>query len=146
MAKNKTISIRIKKVFKIFFLIYTIDHIMIKRIIIPLYKDEVAPRFDLATEVMVAIVSGENKVEEQKTIVLPRSSPEDLCHRMLSENISTLICGAIEDEYYQFLKWKKISIFDNVSGKWEDAFNKFLDYSLNSCDLLFQRMIEGKNV
>ena len=77
---------------------------MIKRIMIPLYKDEVAPRFDLATEVMIAIISTGNTIEEQKIIVLPRSSPEDLCHQMLSQNISTLICGAIEDEYYQFLK------------------------------------------
>ncbi len=119
---------------------------MIKRIIIPLYRDEVAPRFDLATEVMIAIVSGNNTVEEQKVVVLPRSSPEDLCHRMLSENINILICGAIEDEFYQFLKWKKLSIFDNVSGKWEEAFKKFLDNSLKSCDLLCHRMIEGKNV
>jgi len=119
---------------------------MIKRIIIPLYNDEVAPRFDLATEVMVAIVSSDHTVEEKKTIVLPRSSPEDLCHIMLSENICTLICGAIEDEYYQFLKWKKLSIFDNVSGKWENAFEKFLNNSLHSKDLLSHRMIEGKNV
>jgi len=113
---------------------------------IPLYKDEVAPRFDLATEVMIAIISTGNTIEEQKIIVLPRSSPEDLCHQMLSQNISTLICGAIEDEYYQFLKWKKISIFDNVSGKWEDAFKRFLNHSLSNGDMLSKRMIEGKNV
>ena len=119
---------------------------MITRVMIPLYKDEVAPRFDLAKEVMMAIVLKDNKVEEQKTIVLPRSSPEDLCHQILLENISTLICGAIQDEYYQFLKWKKLLIFDNVSGKWEDVFNRFLDGSLNGGDLLFQKIIEGNNV
>ncbi len=119
---------------------------MIKRIIIPLYKDEVAPRFDLVTEVMVAIVSKHNIVEEQKNIVLPRSSSEDLCHRILSENISALICGAIEDEYYQFLKWKKITIFDNVSGKWKDAFHRYLNKSLKTYDILNKRIIGGKNV
>jgi len=113
---------------------------------IPLYKNEVAPRFDLATEVMVAIVSTGNKLEEQKIIVLPRSSPEDLCHQMLSENINTLICGAIEDEYYQFLKWKKLSVFYNVSGKWEHAFKKLLNNSLKNGDLLSKRIVEGKNV
>ncbi len=119
---------------------------MIKRVMIPVYKDEVAPRFDLSTEVMIALISGENTVEEQKTIILPRSSPEDLCHRILSENVSILICGAIEDEYYQFLKWKKMSIFDNISGKWEIVFRRFLDQSLKSGDMLDQRKIEGKNV
>jgi predicted Fe-Mo cluster-binding NifX family protein len=119
---------------------------MIKRIIIPLYQDQVAPRFDLATEVMVAIVSGNKAIEEPKNIVLQRSSPEDLCHRILSENINCLICGAIEDEYYQFLKWKKLLIYDNVSGSCEVVFSKFLENSLSSGDLLCERMVEGKNV
>ncbi|MCP3921481.1 MAG: hypothetical protein GY714_02735 [Desulfobacterales bacterium] len=119
---------------------------MIKRIIIPLCDDEVAPRFDLATEVMIAIISGKNTIEEKKNVVLPRSSPEDLCHRILAENISVLICGAIEDEYYQFLKWKKLSIFDNVSGKCDVAFERYLNDSLKNCDLLSERVIEGKNV
>jgi hypothetical protein len=119
---------------------------MIKRIMIPLYVNEVGPRFDLATEVIVAIVSKDNTIEEQKNIVLPRSSPEDLCHRILIENISILICGAIEDEYYQFLKWKKLKIFNNVSGKWKDAFHRYLNNSLRAYDILNTRIIEGKNV
>lgn len=117
---------------------------MIKRIMIPLYVNEVAPRFDLATEVMVAIVSKDNTIEEQKNIVLPRSSPEDLCHRILIENINILICGAIEDEYYQFLKWKKLKILNNVSGKWKDAFHRYLNKSLRAYDILNTRIIEGK--
>lgn len=119
---------------------------MINRVIIPLYRDEVAPRFDLATEVMIAIVSMNNVVEEQKTVVLTRSSAEDLCHQMLSENVNVLICGAIEDEYYKFLRWKQLSIFDNVSGRWEDAFNRFLDRSLKSGDILCRRRVEGQDV
>ncbi len=119
---------------------------MIKRIIIPLYKDEVAPRFDLATEVMIAIVTGKGEIEEKKNIVLPRSSPEDLCHRILSEDITVLICGAIEDEFYQFLKWKKLVIFDNIAGKWETAFSCFLKNSLSSGDFMGRRIVEGENV
>ncbi len=119
---------------------------MITRIMIPLYKDEVAPRFDLATEVMIALVSKNNTVEEKKIIVLPRSSPEDLCQLVLLENINILICGAIQDEYYQFLKWKKLTIIDNVSGKWEDVFHQFLVNSLKCRDLLSKRIIEGEYV
>lgn len=117
---------------------------MIKRVIIPIFKDQVAPRFDLAKEVMIAIVSENRAIEEPKNIVLPRSSPEDLCHRILAENINCLICGGIEDEYYQFLKWKKLQIYDNVSGRYEIAFRKYLENSLSSGDLLCERIIEGK--
>ncbi len=119
---------------------------MIKRILIPIYKDEVAPRFDLATEAMLSIISSRDRVEEQKTILLSRSSPEDLCHRIISENISVIVCGAIADEYYQFLKWKKIVIFDNIAGKWEHAFKKLLNHSLKKRQLLSEKIIEGKNV
>lgn len=117
---------------------------MMHKIIIPLYMDDVAPRFDLVTEVLIIMVSKDNSVEK-KAMVLPRSA-EKLCHLIILENINTLICGAIEDEYYQFLAWKKITIFDAVSGAWPVVFEKWIDKSLTSGDILSQRQIEGKNV
>jgi len=80
---------------------------MIKKIIIPLYHDEVAPRFDLATEVQIIIISKYNEIEEEHLILMPHASAEKLCRLILTENINTLICGAIKDEHYQFLRWKK---------------------------------------
>ena len=119
---------------------------MIHKIIIPLYLEEVAPRFDLASEVFIATVSKDNTVENRKDMVLTRSSAEDLCHLILAENINTLICGAIENEYYQFLRWKKIIIFDAVSGTWADAFQHYLNGSLKTGDMFCKREIEGKHV
>jgi hypothetical protein len=119
---------------------------MIHKITIPLYFEEVAPRFDLATEVLIVLVSKEKRVEEKKTLVLPRSSADDLCHILISENSSTLICGAIEDEYYEFLKWKKIEIFDSVAGNWSVVFQHWLNNALSSGDILERRMIEGQYV
>ena len=119
---------------------------MIHKITIPLYHEEVAPRFDLATEVLIMILSKGNIIEEKKTIVLPRSSADDLCHLLLSENINTLICGAIEDEYFQFLKWKKIDIFDSISGNWSKAFHCWSKKTLKPGDILSSRSIEGVNV
>ena len=37
---------------------------MIKKILIPIAGDDVAPRFDLATEVLIIIVSKNNAIEE----------------------------------------------------------------------------------
>ena len=119
---------------------------MIHKIIIPVHQKEIAPRFDLATEVLIILISNNSIVEEQKTIVLPRSSADELCHLLLSENAHTLICGAIEDEYFQFLKWKKIQIFDSIVGNWRSAFKRWKAKELNCGDILSPRMIECKDV
>lgn len=95
--------------------------IMEKKFLIPLFEDQVAPRFDLATEVFIVTIGTDEQITEKRTVVLPRASAEDLCHLILMEKIDTVICGGIEDEYYQFLKWKKVSVFDSVMGSYEEA-------------------------
>ena len=95
--------------------------IMEKKILIPLFEDQVAPRFDLATEVFIVTIGTDEQITEKRTVVLPRASAEDLCHLILMEKIDTVICGGIEDEYYRFLKWKKVSVFDSVMGSYEEA-------------------------
>ncbi len=119
---------------------------MIHKLTIPVFQEEVAPRFDLATEALIILMSKGHIIEEKRRIVLPRSSADDLCHLILAENINTLICGAIEDEYYQFLRWKKIEIFDAVSGDWSTAFDCWKKGELKSGDILLERMIEGQHV
>jgi predicted Fe-Mo cluster-binding NifX family protein len=115
------------------------------KITIPLYHEEVAPRFDMATEVLILILS-KNDIIEEKTIILPRSSADDLCHLMLSERTNTLICGAIEEEYYQFLKWKKIEIYDSIAGDWSRAFHCWSKNTLKPGEILSNRIIEGMDV
>lgn len=118
---------------------------MIKKILIPLFLDEVAPRFDLATEALIITTSRDLRVEEERTVVLPQASSEKLCHLIITENISTVICGAIEEEYYQFLKWKKIAIYDSVAGPLKEAFARFKDQNLKPGDILWTREIEGQH-
>jgi len=119
---------------------------MVKKLLIPIYSDEVAPRFDLAAEVYVLIKVGDDEIEEEKIVVLPQASAEKLCHLILTENIQTVICGAIEDEYYQFLKWKKVTVIDSVSGSWVAALKLYNAGSLNPGEILCQRSVEGKRV
>ncbi|MCP3941724.1 MAG: hypothetical protein GY710_09625 [Desulfobacteraceae bacterium] len=119
---------------------------MIDKITITIHQDQIAPRFDLTTEILIILISSNLVVEEKKSIVLPRSSADDLCHLLISENINTLICGAMEDEYYQFLKWKQINIFDSVMGSWATAFKNWQENTLNPGDIFSDRMIEGKLV
>lgn len=119
---------------------------MIKKIMIPLYMDEVAPRFDLAVESMIITISGESVVEEERSVVLAQASAEKLCQLILMENISVLICGAIEEEYYQFLKWKKVEVFDSVVGPASSVFEEWQKKRLASGDIYVDRMIEGRRV
>lgn len=117
---------------------------LIHRTAIPVLGDEIVPRFDLATEVVILQTTAKTNLQEQKNIVLPRSSADELCHILLSDHINTLICNAIEDEYYEFLKWKEIEVYDAVSGAWRHAFERWQSQTLSPGDILSMRMVEGK--
>ncbi len=92
------------------------------KILIPLFGNDVAPRFDLATEVLIALSDGSPIVPgEEKIVVLPQASAEQLCHLILTEKIQVVICGGIEEEYYQYLTWKQVDVYDSVVGSWEDV-------------------------
>ncbi len=97
---------------------------MKKKVLIPLFNDYVAPRFDLATEVLITTV-GESTDSKEKIVMLSKASAEQLCHMILIEHIEVLICGGIEDEYYQYLKWKKVEVMDSVVETWKSALEKY---------------------
>ena len=116
----------------------------IHRTAIPVLGDEINPRFDLATEVIILQTADKTNLQDKKSVVLPRSSADELCHILLSEKIDTLICGALEDEYYEFLNWKEIEVYDAVSGTWAHAFERWQTRTLKSGDILPMRMVEGE--
>jgi predicted Fe-Mo cluster-binding NifX family protein len=106
-----------------------------RRILIVLYEDDVAPRFDLAMGVFIAETTGQGEIIDRKTLVLPQASAEDLCRLILTEQISTLICGGIEQEYYDYLTWKHIRVVDSVIGPFEWALERLLNGSLKFGDI-----------
>jgi predicted Fe-Mo cluster-binding NifX family protein len=110
---------------------------MEQRILIPLYGDQVAPRFDLATEVFIFSITDKGRLVEEKTVVLPRASAEQLCHLVLLEKIDTVVCGGIEDEYYQYLRWKHIKVMDSVIGSCRAVIERFCSERLEAGDILF---------
>jgi hypothetical protein len=109
---------------------------MIDRVLIPLSGSDVAPRFDLATEVLIASF-GERGADDQRTIVLSHASADELCRLVLAENVRTVVCGAIEEEYYQYLEWKKVRILDWVIGPYERALASLRENRLQAGDVLF---------
>ena len=98
-----------------------------------------APRFDLATEVYIFSMADGGRPIEEKTVVLPRASAEQLCHLVLTEKIDTVVCGGIEDEYYQYLKWKHVKVMDSVIGFYETVIDRFCSGTLQAGDILFDK-------
>ncbi|WP_027721862.1 NifB/NifX family molybdenum-iron cluster-binding protein [Maridesulfovibrio zosterae] len=88
---------------------------MAHKILIPLFNDDVAPRFDMATDVTLIKISSDGEIND-RIIVLPQASADDLCALATSNHIDAVICGGIDDEHYQYLVWKGITVFDDVIG------------------------------
>ncbi|MBW1894225.1 MAG: dinitrogenase iron-molybdenum cofactor biosynthesis protein [Deltaproteobacteria bacterium] len=107
---------------------------MDRKILIPLYNKEVAPRFDLASEALIVSMDKKKKSRE-RTVMLPQASAEKLCHLILIENIQVVICGGIEDEYYQYLTWKKVTVLDSVIGPYEVVLERFASGLLQPGDI-----------
>lgn len=106
------------------------------KMLIPIQGDYVAPRFDLATEILVARYENGKPIGEPQTIIMERPSDEELCHMIVEENITNVVCGGIEELHYNFLVWKKVTVLDCVIADWSVALDKALNGSLKPGDIL----------
>jgi len=90
-----------------------------EKVLIPIYHNDVAPRFDLATDVLIVSISRETHVMGkvvEKVVVLDHASAEEMCRLTLAEAASTVICAGIEGEYFDFLEWKGTKVIDDICG------------------------------
>ena len=110
-----------------------------KKVLITISGNDVAPRFDLTTEVLITFVGSKGAREESRTILMAHASVEELCRLILDEKIDVVICGGIEEEFYDYLTWKKVDVLDSVMGEWERALDRFRDGRLTSGSVLFDR-------
>ena len=109
---------------------------MTLRICIPVHKQEVAPRFDLAAEVLNAEYSDSGKLLKEQILILPGPSSERLCHMILTEHIETTICGGIDQEVYDYLVWKNVAVIDDVVGPANLVLRRFLEGTLKVGDIV----------
>ncbi len=91
------------------------------KILVPIAGTDVASRFDMAPEVLIATTDEQDKIIATRTMVLPQASADDLCSLILTESIDVVACNGIEEEYYRFLTWKKIRVVDSIMGSVEHA-------------------------
>lgn len=86
------------------------------KILVTLTADDIAPRFDLCTEVLIAELNEGRTALGPRNVLLPGPSADELCSLILKENIDVVICGGIEDSFFQYLVWKKVRVIDRVIG------------------------------
>ncbi len=91
------------------------------KILVTLQNNNIAPRFDLTTEVLIAKISRGKISGAPRTILLPGPSSDELCSLAIKEEVTLVICGGIEDSHFQYLVWKKIDVIDRVIGSAEEA-------------------------
>ncbi len=106
--------------------------------LICLYGDDIAPRFDLTTEVLIVSFGADGGIEEERNLVLPQASPEKLCHMILTEDVKTVVCGGIEEEYFQYLTWKRVRVLDSVIGPHGRVLERLASGSLAAGEILWK--------
>ncbi len=110
-----------------------------KKVLIPLDGDDVAPRFDLAMEALVAGIDEHGAVVDESTIILDEASPESLCKLILSQGAQVVVCCGIQEEHYQYLTWKKVQVYDSVAGPASGVLKRLAAGTLHSGDILLDR-------
>jgi len=112
---------------------------MSTKILVTLYRNEVAPRFDLASEVLLVSLDASGREAKRQELVLAHSSADDLCDLILDREVSVVITGGMEEEHYHYLRWKRLIVLDGVAGLAEDALARHLAGQLESGAILFAR-------
>lgn len=114
-----------------------------KRILVTLYRNEVAPRFDLASEVLLVTLDADGREAKRQELVLAHSSADDLCDLILDREVAVVITGGMEEEHYHYLRWKRLEVIDGIAGLAEDALSRYLEGSLESGAILFPAGVAG---
>ena len=86
------------------------------KVLVTLRADDVAPRFDLCTEVLISNFTEGKPRPELRNVLLSGPSGDELCSLILKENVDVIICGGIEESFFQYLLWKKVKVIDRVIG------------------------------
>ncbi len=107
-----------------------------RKLLLPIQGDFIAPRFDLTTEIIVARFEQGKVVGDLKDFIMDSPSDEELCHMIIELNITDMVCGGIEEPHYNFLIWKKVKVIDGVIADWHTALDMAIKDGLEPGSLL----------
>jgi predicted Fe-Mo cluster-binding NifX family protein len=109
---------------------------MERRILITVDHDEIAPRFDLAMEVLILRLGRDDELAARKSLLLAHPSADELCDLILERDIDAVVCGGIEEEYYHYLRWKRVEVFDGVIGSVDAVIDRLRAGTLTPGDVV----------
>ena len=110
-----------------------------RTLLVPLLRDTVAPRFDLAVELLLVGLDEDRQETGRQHVMLAHSSADELCDFILRQGVSAVIVGGIAEEYYHYLRWKRVEVLDGVMGPADRAVELFARGQLAAGDILFAR-------
>lgn len=114
------------------------------KVLVPLLGENIAPRFDLAVEVLIAEGDASGAMAGKPRIVLlPGPSAHELCALILKEGVGLVVCGGIEESHFQYLSWKKIKVIDRVIGPWRPAVERALAGRMKCGEILRENKTGG---
>ncbi|MEJ5242033.1 MAG: NifB/NifX family molybdenum-iron cluster-binding protein [Desulfomicrobiaceae bacterium] len=109
---------------------------MERRILITTDRNEIAPRFDLAMEVLILRLAEGGEIVARKSLLLAHPSADELCNLILERDMDAVVCGGIEEEYYHYLRWKRVEVFDGVIGSVDAVIDRLRTGTLNPGDIV----------
>jgi predicted Fe-Mo cluster-binding NifX family protein len=92
---------------------------------VPVYGNEVAPRFGEATELVVA-QAYEGRIHSIRRVSLGTQGTEQIYSLVVSLRPHAVICGGIRRSLQRLLEREHIAVFWGVIGRAEDALNLYL--------------------
>jgi len=110
-----------------------------RTLLVPLLRENVAPRFDLAVELLLVGLDEDRRETGRQNVMLAHSSADDLCDFILRQGVSAVIVGGIAEEYYHYLRWKRVEVLDGIMGPANRAVALFAQGRLAAGDILFPR-------
>ncbi|WP_027188434.1 hypothetical protein [Desulfovibrio cuneatus] len=110
-----------------------------RTILVVLCRDEVAPRFDMAVEALIASTAEQDTTsgQEPRHMLLAHPSGEEMCDLATRLGVTTVVCGGIEEDHFHFLRWKRVDVICNVLGQGTAALAAALAGTLQDGENLF---------
>ena len=111
----------------------------VKYALVALCRNEISPRFDMTAEALIVPLTPEEagRETERKHLVLAHVSSEELCDVITRAGVSVVVCGGIEEDYYHYLRWKRIDVISNVMGSIEEVLPRLVKGELKPGDCLY---------
>ncbi len=109
--------------------------------LVTLCRDEISPRFDLTAEVLIVTLDAGDAERDtgRRHLVLAHVSGEELCDVITRSGIAVVVCGGIEEDYYHYLRWKRIEVISDVMGPLDRVLHRLTGGTLKEGDCLYDK-------